>query len=264
MIGNPLTRALAGTAVLAALAGASLWYQLFRRPLPKTSRPADAARAWTRPSRSCATGSASRTSRAHPARPVLRARPLPRPGPAVAARVLPPRDRRPPVRVRRPGRAPRRPPDAHARHAPRRRARGARDRRRAARRSWTHTRRASTPRSTRPPALPIEFQLMRIEPEPWTAVDLLALGQADGLRPLDQLGDGAAARRARARGRPRARRAARAAVPARQPGRDRARRRLRGRGRRHRGPDRGASRSRSAWACTRPARTTGSSRASAR
>ena len=98
--------------------------------------------------------------------------------------------------------------------------------------------RASTPRSTRPRALPIEFQLLRLEPEPWNTVDLLAAAKLMGfglstnwemelLRARHR-----AARRARTGG------PARAAVSARQPDRH-------GAGRR-RTPARGAtSRSRS-------------------
>ena len=37
MIGSPLTRVFAGTGALAALAGTAAWFQLFRRPLPKTA-----------------------------------------------------------------------------------------------------------------------------------------------------------------------------------------------------------------------------------
>ena len=37
MVGTPLTRTFAGTGALAALAGAGAWFQLFRRPLPKTA-----------------------------------------------------------------------------------------------------------------------------------------------------------------------------------------------------------------------------------
>ena len=64
------------------------------------------------------------------------------------------------------------------------------------------------------------------------------LGQADGARPLDQLGDGALPRRARAPRRPRARGAARASVSAGEPDRHLAWRALRRRRRRHRRSDR--------------------------
>ena len=37
MIGTPLSRAFAGTSALAALAGAAAWFQLLKRPLPKTA-----------------------------------------------------------------------------------------------------------------------------------------------------------------------------------------------------------------------------------
>jgi penicillin G amidase len=37
VIGSPLTRALAGSGALAALVGTAAWFQLFRRPLPKTA-----------------------------------------------------------------------------------------------------------------------------------------------------------------------------------------------------------------------------------
>ena len=244
--------------------GAALWFQLFRRPLPKTAgrliaaRRRRAARDPARPLRRAA------RLRAHAARPVLRARLLPRPGPALAARVLPPRDGRAPVRVRGAGRAARRPPDAHARHAPGGRARGARDRRaRCAALAGAYVAGINAAIEAAA-ALPIEFQLLRLDPEPWTAVDLLASAKLMGFGlstnwEMELL----RAELVRAAG-PGAGRAPRAAVPAGEPGRDRARRRLRGRRRRHRGADRGGQGLARPRACTRPARTTGSSRASAR
>ena len=189
--------------------------------------PGDPARPVRRPPR----------LRPHPARPLLCAGVLPRAGPALAARVLPPGDCRAPRGVRRARRPPRRPPDAHARHAPRGRARGPRDRRRRgpARERLRRRHQCRDRRGGRAPdRVPAHAARSRAVDRRGPAV----LGKADGLRPVHQLGDGVAARRPRARGRPGASRAAGAAIPARESGDHLSRRRVRRRGSRHRGADR--------------------------
>ena len=198
--------------------GLGLWYQLFKRPLPKTSGRLRAARPRRAASRSCATASASPTS-ARAARPTScfalgfchgqdRLWQLEFFRRATAGRLC---------RVRGRGGAARRPADAHARHAPRGRARGARavDARLRAllgRLRGRHQRRdRDAPRRCRSSS-----SSLRLEPEPWTTVDLLAVREADGAsgsRPTGRWSCCApelvARRRRRARG------AARAAVPAR-------------------------------------------------
>ena len=153
------------------------------RPVQRPG-PRRAGRDLARPLRRAAHRGAQRR------RPLLRARLLPRPGPALAARVLPPRRRRAAVRVRGRGRPPGRPADAHARHAPRRRARAGDCCQRATWRcSSAYARGRQRRRSRRRRALPIEFQLLRLEPEPWTIGRPARVRKLIALRALHQLGD---------------------------------------------------------------------------
>ena len=98
------------------------------------------------------------------------------------------------------------PPDADARdRAASRAARGARARLPSCARCWRPTARASTRRRRGPGALPAEFQILRLDFEPWRPADMPRRRQAARLRALDQLGARAAARRPRPRAGPRAR-----------------------------------------------------------
>ena len=199
-------------------------------------------------------------------RPVLRPGLRDRPGPALAARVLPPRGDRPRRRVRGRRRARGRPPDAHARlqaDAPSAEA-ATIDPPRA--RSYSRrTPRASTPRSPPRRALPLELQLLRIDPEPWTPADSLAIGKVVALgfstnmetelfraELVSLIGAEKVAR-------------LEPQYPRRQPGRHAARRAVAGRRHRARRADRRGARSAvGPVARARRARTTGSCRVSAR
>ena len=202
----------------AARGAPALWYQLLRRPLPQTAGALrvdgldGAGRDPPRP-----LGRAARRAQSR-RRPLVRPGLLPRPGPALAARPLPPLRRAAGSPSSPAPRAlPRRPADAHARLSPRRRARGGRARARSCAPSW----RPTAPESTPPPRR--RAAAVRV-PAPAARLRALAPGrhagarQAARLRPLDQLGARAAARRHGPRARPRARRAPRPRLPGRQPG----------------------------------------------
>ena len=125
-------------------------------------------------------------------RPLVRRGVLPRPGPALADGLLPPRALRPGLRVRRGGGAAGRPADAHARYAAHRRARGGDPRPRAARSARALLRGGQRGGGERQGAA-----LRDAAPAP--RLRALAPGrhprarQAARFRSLDQLGEGAAA-----------------------------------------------------------------------
>ena len=120
---------------------------------------------------------------------------------------------------RRGGGAAGRPADAHARHPAHGRARGGDARPRAARRCWSASAPASTPPPRAPRRCPSRCSCCA------SRLRALAAGrhpqprQAARLRPLDQLGAGAAARRHGARAGPGAGGPPRPGLPGRQPGR---------------------------------------------
>ena len=152
------------------------------------------------------------------ARPLLRPGLRPRSGPALADGLLPPRGRGQDLRDGRGGGAAGRPADAHARHPPRRRARGGGARARAARPARALLRGRQRRRRER---LGAALRDAAAAPR----VEALAPGrhpqprQAARLRPLDQLGAGAAAGRHAAGAGPGADRPPRPDLPGRQPGR---------------------------------------------
>ena len=210
--------------ILAGAGGLSLaaWHRLFRRPLPQTRGELHVkgleSRGAHRPRR--ARRAAHRRPLAH--RPGVRAGLLPRArtvsGSSSSSAARPPGASsefagEEGVQVR--------PADAHARPAPARAARGRASSTRGSGTCSTPTPPASTRRSSRANALPLELQLLRIEPEPWTPGRLAGHRQADRARLLDEHGGGAVPRRpdrARRRGEGGA---ARAALPAGLAGRDR-------------------------------------------
>ena len=117
-----------------------------------------------------------------------------------------------------------RPPDAHARPAPRRRARGRGRSTRGSAELLDAYARGVNAAIAAAGALPLELQLLRIEPEPWTPADSLAIGKLIALGFSTNMEAGALPRRpdrARRRGEGRA---ARAALPAGLAGRHRSRR----------------------------------------
>ena len=236
-----LTRAIAGGAgALAVLGGAGIWFQLLKRPLPKTAgrlrlRGVDAPLEILRdrygvphvsartPHDLCfALGFCHGQDRLWQLEFFRR---------ATAGRLSEFAGSDDPAR---------RPPDAHHRDAAGRGARGARRRahaRGAGGRVRGRHQRGDRRRVGAADRVPARAPRAR-------AVDghgPARLGEADGLRPVDELGDGAAAGRDRARGRRRAGGPPGAAVPARQPDRDRPRRRVRRRRHRPRGADRGGA-----------------------
>ena len=168
------TRALSALTGVAGVGAFGLWYQLFRRPLPRTSgrmrlrgleAPVDVVRDRFGVPHIRSRGAidlAFSIGFCHGQDRLWQLEFFRR---ATAGRLS---------RVRRAGHAARRPADAHARPLPHRRARGDRARRGGAHDGSTPTRPASTPRSRTPRALPIEFQILRLEPEPWSLADLLA------------------------------------------------------------------------------------------
>ena len=153
-----------------------------------------------------------------PRRSPLRPGLLPRPGPALADGLLPPRGRGAGRRDGGRGGAAGRPADADARHPPRRRARGGGARPRAARRCWSASAPASTPPPRRPRRCPSRCSCCASSSSPGAGRHPQPR-QAARLRPLDQLGAGAAARRHGARAGPGADRAAGPDLSRRQPDR---------------------------------------------
>ena len=254
---------LAGAAftALAGTTAAGLWYQLFRRPLPRTEGrlrldglegPVEIGRdRWGVPH-----------IRAQTRHDLWFARGLlPRPGPPLAARPLPP------DRLRAAGRDRRSPPGCGptASCGPWACAAPPSARRRSSSRSCDRSSTRSAPGSTPAAAdrpLPAEFQLLRLGFEPWRPADSLDPGQAALLRPLDQLGARAAARRDGPRAGRRAGGAARPGLSARQPGDPHPGRGVDGRRPGPRRADRAAFATRSASRPRPPARTTGRSPAS--
>ena len=207
----------AGTG-LAAAATAAAWHWLARRPLPKQKGTIELAGLegpvrvrrdrWGVP----------HVEAGVRRRPLVRRGLLPRPGPALADGLLPPRPLRPRLRVRRRGGAAGRPADAHPGHAAHGRARGGGARPRAARPARALLRGRQRGGGERQGAALRDAAAA-------ARVRALAPGrhprprQAARLRPLDQLGEGAAARRHDPRARPRAGRQARPRLPGGQPGR---------------------------------------------
>ena len=142
----------------------------------------------------------------HRARPLVRPGLLPRPGPPLAARPLPAGGRG--ARCRRSPGPTGLPSDRFMRTLGLRRAAPREEAEldaAAARATSRRTAPGSTRRPRPPRALPIELQLLRLEFEPWRPADSLPLHEAAGVRPLDELGARAPARRHGPRARPRAR-----------------------------------------------------------
>ncbi len=189
-----------------------------RRPLPKQQRH-DRARGAARQGAGAARplGRSPHRGRRAP-RPLLRPGLRPRPGPALADGLLPPRGPRPDLRDGRRRGPAGRSADADSGHPPRRRGRGSGARPTAARPAGALLRGRQRRRRERPGA-PVRDAAAE------TRVRALAAGrhpqprQAARLRPLDQLGAGAAAGRHAARSRPRAERPPRPGLPGGQPDR---------------------------------------------